>query len=130
MTRRLDALAMAVHWAVPLLVIWTLVQPGPAANWSLATGAVAWIALAVLRGLRRPGPKLGRIRDVVRWGHGVLIAWLALAALLAVLGHSAARPVLFGLAAVGIGHALFNVWRGAVLRDGAFRTVLPRAITG
>ncbi|MEM7640976.1 MAG: hypothetical protein AAF366_00440 [Pseudomonadota bacterium] len=130
MTRRLDGVAMAVHWTGPLLVFWALVKPGPASAWALAIGALAWIALAVLRGLHRPGPKLGRLRDVVRWGHGFLIVWLSLAATLSVLGHPAARPVLLLLMAAATIHALFNIWRGAILGDGAFRTVLPKAIIG
>ncbi|WGH79098.1 hypothetical protein [Jannaschia ovalis] len=129
--RAIDGLAMALHWAALPSLVAALARPGPATGLLMVALATAWIALTAVRGLRRPGPKLApRLRALVRPAHGLMLATFAAAAVWTLIDPPAARPLLLALLGAAALHGVFNLWRASVLGDGAFRAMLPRAITG
>ena len=129
--RAMDGLAMALHWAALPALVAALARPGAGSAALLLALAAFWVALTAIRGLRRPGPKLPpRLRALVRPFHALLLAGFAAVAVWTGFDPAAARPALLALIGAAALHGVFNLWRASVLGDGAFRAMLPRAITG
>ena len=107
----------------------------PGLRWAFTIAGGLFVGVALLRGLSgRPGPKLPHLaRAAYGPFHWLVYAALGLAAAangLALLGrvpHEAAWTSLLALLCLATFHAIFHLWRHTTLRDGALRTIIPRA---
>ncbi|MGR3483931.1 MAG: hypothetical protein ACU0BF_01170 [Paracoccaceae bacterium] len=137
-TRR--RLTIALHWAVAMAVL-VMTEGGadaPWLRWGYVALIVAWLAVMAAGGpLGRPGPKLtGAARAAFRPLHWALYAGLAASAaltaaeLVGLIGAGPAFASVVALLGAGLLHGLFHLWRHTALRDGALRTITPRAIHG
>lgn len=124
----LRSVVMALHWSALVVVAGWLAGVLPA--WLLALHASAWAAVTAIWGLRGgPSPALrGPVRRAAHLSHAALLALHLTGATMALAGSDAAMPVLLLVLAASALHAVWNGWRAAVLGDGAFRRMLPRAL--
>ncbi|MEM9795583.1 MAG: hypothetical protein AAF919_03780 [Pseudomonadota bacterium] len=124
----LYSLVMALHWSTVLIIVaWLFGRiPGIA----LMIHAGLWGGVTLVWGLRGgPSPALtGALRQAAHLSHWGLLALYVLAALLAALEQPLARPLLLAVLGAGALHGVFNLWRSSVLKDGALRRMLPRAL--
>lgn len=127
---------MTLHWLQYFLLLGLISTTNPTAPWAIAYGIVAilWPAVAVVFGRHgRGGPKLDATGLAFhRWHHRVFYLASASAGGMAILWAYgtpfALQYWLFLFFMVSNLHALFHLWRHTVLRDGALRMIIPRAL--